>query len=124
MTRMPRRWCIDCNALFDANLTRTFRCPPCQAAADAVRRARNRAYDKTRDRGTTTERGYGAAYQRARRQLLATAIACHWCGLEFTAASPATADHDPPLARGGTERQMVASCGPCNSRRGGQLRRR
>jgi hypothetical protein len=121
------RICIEpeCGALYPMHTAPGLRCPACQTARAADEKARKRAYEKIRPpRGSSTQRGYGAAYRKARARLLATARACHWCGAPFTKTSPPTADHDPPLAHGGTERRMVASCSTCNSRRGGQTRRR
>lgn len=54
------------------------------------------------------------AYARARREVLQDAT-CHWCG------GPATeADHLVPYDIGGDNESLVASCKPCNSRRGAQ----
>lgn len=60
---------------------------------------------------TTTERGYGWRYQKARRALLASNPMCHWCKVK-----PATtADHEPPMhVVGGPHLMLVPSCGPCN----------
>lgn len=52
------RICIDCNHLYDRNTAPGQRCPTCQKRHD----------DK---RGTTTQRGYGAAHQAARNRYLA-----------------------------------------------------
>jgi len=123
---MPQRWCADCGQLFDKAATGTQRCPGCQAQADQARRARGRVYDNTiRQRPGPRERGYDAAYDRARRQLLAAARVCHWCGNPFTPADPATADHLTPVSQGGRAAdRMVAAHRSCNSRRGGQMRKR
>jgi 5-methylcytosine-specific restriction endonuclease McrA len=122
---VPKRWCLECGQLYDREETGTWRCPTHQAAAGQREKERKRRYEKVRPpRPTTTQRGYGSAYRRERERVLATATSCHWCGEPFTEANPPTADHDPPLAHGGTERQLVAACGRCNSRRGGQTRRR
>lgn len=60
--------------------------------------------------GTRQQRGYGRAYQLARKRLLASSPACHWCGAPAT-----TADHEPPIAEVGYPHlQLVPSCGPCN----------
>lgn len=57
---MPKRWCADCRQLFDLDSTRTTRCPPCQLKHDTQRNAR----------ASTASRGYDAAHQRLRAQLL------------------------------------------------------
>lgn len=60
--------------------------------------------------GTTSARGYGAAYQRARALLLAGNPACVWCGAPAT-----TADHVPSIAEvGHPHLSLVPSCLPCN----------
>lgn len=121
---MPKRWCSDCRALFDLDATGTLRCPACETKAATWQQEGRRAYQRTRpSRGTPTQRGYGTSYRRARQALLAAATQCHWCGAEFTPANRPTADHDPPLARGGDHTRMVAACARCNSRRGGKTRR-
>lgn len=66
--------------------------------------------------GTTAQRGYGHAYQVARRALLASNPPCHWCGAPAT-----TADHEPPIVEvGHPHLNLVPACRPCNlGRRGG-----
>jgi len=56
-----------------------------------------------------------AAYKQARAELLRDAPLCHWCGIR-----PATElDHTVEQAQGGTIADgYVASCKPCNSKRG------
>jgi 5-methylcytosine-specific restriction endonuclease McrA len=103
VARLPRR-CLDCGVL----VKRSPRCESCTR-----RRAGNR------NRGTTTERGYGAAWA-----ALSWAVrerdghVCHYCG------GPATVtDHVIPKALGGTDHptNLVAACGPCNSRKGARV---
>ena len=70
--------------------------------------------------GSSTHRGYGAAYQRARQALLADSPACHWCGRP----GADTADHLPSLVEAGRPHlQLVPSCGPCNFGRRPERRR-
>ncbi len=60
--------------------------------------------------GSTTDRGYGWAYQQARDALLASNPKCHWCPAPAT-----TADHEPPIhVVGHAHLNLVPSCGPCN----------
>ena len=70
--------------------------------------------DVTR-RLTTTEQGYGWAWQQLRLRILARdQWVCHWCG-----GTARSVDHLTPKADGGADdpANLVASCIPCNSRR-------
>lgn len=58
---MPKRWCLDCQQLFDMDTTGTQRCPACQAATDT----------KRNQRPPRQQRGYNADHDHARRQYLA-----------------------------------------------------
>jgi hypothetical protein len=63
-----------------------------------------------RSRTSSTARGYGQAYRRARAALLASSPPCHWCGAPAT-----TADHEPPIAVVGTPHlNLVPACRRCN----------
>jgi 5-methylcytosine-specific restriction protein A len=97
-----------------------LRCPACQA--EATRRRNTDAPG----RPTAAQRGYGAGWRRISAEVTASAPCCHWCGGGFTTDNPATADHIVPVARGGTHDRsnLVAACRRCNSRRGGQMRKR
>lgn len=126
------RWCLcqgckgcgpgACGVLFDKDnpKSRGGRCAPCQAV-ETKRRNRDAP-----GRPTAAQRGYGTGWRRISADVIAGATCCHWCGGGFSKDNPATADHVLPVARGGThERQnLVAACRSCNSRRGGQLRKR
>jgi 5-methylcytosine-specific restriction endonuclease McrA len=62
---------------------------------------------------------YGRPWRRRKATILARdRYRCHWCGGRAT-----TVDHVHPRAEGGTDdpRNLVASCVPCNLRRGGKL---
>lgn len=60
--------------------------------------------------GTRQQRGYGRAYQVARKALLATNPPCHWCGRPAT-----TADHEPPMhVVGHPHLNLVPACRRCN----------
>lgn len=62
-------------------------------------------------KGSTTQRGYGYAYQQARKRLLADNPKCAWCGNPAT-----TADHDPPLAEvGHPHLNLVPACRSCQN---------
>jgi len=63
---------------------------------------------------SSTRRGYGRPYQRARAAILEGNPPCHWCGDPAT-----TADHEPPLAETGTPHlNLVPACRKCNYGRG------
>lgn len=63
---------------------------------------------------SSTARGYGQAHRAARLIVLARdGYTCVWCG------APATeADHLDPDDKPADPDRMVASCKPCNARRG------
>lgn len=66
---MPKRICIACRHLFDMATVKGERCPACRREKDA-------------ERGTTAERGYGAAHQHERTERLAAwspGDPCAWC---------------------------------------------
>ena len=99
------RICIDCRKVCEKSP-----CNKCRSKRNQLRDAK---------RGTTTERGYGAEYQRLRKELLADNPPCYWCGKPAT-----TADHAIPLALGGAniKTNLVPSCGKCNFGRTANLR--
>jgi 5-methylcytosine-specific restriction enzyme A len=97
MTALPRR-CLDCG-----QLTRNgSRCQQC-----------SRRRDQQRNRGTTTQRGYGSTWQAISRSVLdRDGYRCRYCGQPAT-----TVDHIIPKARGGSDdpSNLVACCRSCNS---------
>ena len=80
------------------------------------------ARERDRERGTPTERGYDAAYQAARRRVLAASDVCWRCGRP----GATTADHVVPLAHGGSsdDENLRACCLSCNASAGANVRRR
>ena len=70
-----------------------------------------------RRRGTTTERGYGAAHQARARAAIAAHPYCTHCGSTIDL----TADHLTPLARGGHPLGPLRLCRSCNSSHGSQV---
>jgi 5-methylcytosine-specific restriction endonuclease McrA len=76
-----------------------------------------------RTRLTTTQQGLGYRWQRLRPLILARdGYRCHWCG-----ARAGEVDHVVARALGGARydpANLVASCQPCNRRRGGELAER
>jgi hypothetical protein len=94
---MPKRFCIctgctacgpgRCGKLFDRDDTSTQRCARCQPAATAAIQARP----------NTTRRGYGAAHQRLREQLIAAfqpGQPCARCGRPIASKDDAQLGHD------------------------------
>jgi hypothetical protein len=64
---------------------------------------------------TTTEQGYGWAWQQRRLRILQRdGYICHWCG-----GRARSVDHVVPKIEGGSDdpANLVASCVPCNSAR-------
>jgi 5-methylcytosine-specific restriction endonuclease McrA len=101
----------------DVNLARPCLVPGCGRLTTRTRCLEHRrAWERAR--GTRQERGYGADYQRARRELVACAELCAWCGRPASPADPMTADHLVPLSEGGgIEGNLVPAHRSCNSRR-------
>lgn len=92
------RPCLDCGAVIPSG----SRCSRCSG----------------RRRGTTTEPGYGSAYQRLARAAIAQQPWCSLCG----AADDLTADHVVPLAVGGDPLgPLRVLCRRCNSGRGASI---
>ena len=61
-------------------------------------------------RPSASQRGYGAAYKRARAAILAGNPTCHWCP-----APAVTADHEPPISVvGKAHLHLVPACAKCN----------
>jgi len=77
---------------------------------------RSRCPSCTRSRrGTTTERGYGHAYQVERAAVLAEATHCSICEEPFTEDNPATGGHLVAIRDGGTLADGIGPhCRRCN----------
>ena len=70
-----------------------------------------------RNRGTTTQRGYGHTWQKLARQARAAHPYCANCG----ATGDLTVDHRDPTTRGRTDLTLAdvdVLCRTCNSRKG------
>jgi 5-methylcytosine-specific restriction enzyme A len=100
--------CLDCG-----RPGHSHRCPTCARS----------------HRGSTTERGYGAEWQRFARSVLDDWRATHgeWCpgwgvdGHEATLDNPLTVDHSVAMARGGARMPGIEGsgvmCRECNGRK-------
>lgn len=115
---MPQRWCqcTGCSAcsvtsgthgvLYNADATRSMRCPPCQQHATARRNARP----------ASSDRGYDGQYQRNKPLVIAqggNGRPCYICGRPFTPKQKITVEHITPLRRGGTSE--LANLAPAHS---------
>lgn len=117
---MPKRFCLECNRLFDKDDTGTRRCPDCQARRDRQRNAQPRA--------NTTQRGLGHAHRQRVDQELAGITTCQCtgcsycgpggCGRSFTRDNPKTGNHLIPRSKGGGRGPLRAECRRCNSAKG------
>jgi hypothetical protein len=93
------RKCLDCPAISDQ--IRSGRCPDCA-----------RKYEK--QRGTKRERGYGAEFDKAKRDpAYRAATHCTNCGVAFTEGNPKTAGHVVAIREGGGD-QITPTCRRCN----------
>lgn len=107
---MPHRECIEltCRRLHEGPGPR---CPAC---------ARVRQQTRDQARGTTTERGYGWAWQQLSALVVQYYRQCRDCGDLGTLGNPLTADHIIPKSQGGTDEwsNLTCRCRECNSRKG------
>lgn len=73
-------------------------------------------WHRTTPRGTSTQRGYGADWQRLRKQILEADSQCHYCGKHAT-----TVDHIVPISVDPSLRlertNLVPACLACNTAR-------
>ena len=99
--------CLNCRDSYPKGTNDRGRCPTCASA-------------HARNRGTTTQRGYGTEWQRVARQQVADEPWCSRC----KSSQDLTADHVVSLAHGGTTSQKLKTlCRTCNSSKGGKTRR-
>ena len=93
--------CLDCGAL-----SRGSRCPRCQSAREAAR-------------GSTTERGYGARWQRTSASVIARDGGVCQLRLAGCTVRATTTDHVIAKANGGTDddANLITTCRPCNSKK-------
>ncbi len=107
---MPLRACLEASC--PLLIRKGRRCP-------AHTRTRQRQYE--RSRGTVTQRGYGASWQKIRAQVLAEQPTClGWPKGPCPWVLPAQhVDHILPRRRGGTEARsnLVGLCARCHSRK-------
>ena len=103
---------MDCGTLYPREATNTQRCPACQ-----------RGHDQQRDqrRGTTAQRGYGAAHQAERERQLAAFVPgqpCARCGQPITSKADADLGHtDDRQAYHGLEHRQCNRGAPSRQKR-------
>ncbi|RJQ68090.1 HNH endonuclease [Pseudonocardiaceae bacterium YIM PH 21723] len=109
---MVRRPCLGCGRL----TSNRSRCDACQQQWDRVQDS---------GRGSATQRGYGAQYQRVARQLIAEHRQAHGAWCPGWARPPhqdedLTADHIVPLSKDGTHQRsnLQVLCRTCNAAKG------
>ena len=100
---MLARPCLDCQR----PTRQGSRCATCAQVHDA-------AYERTRLRGTRTQRGYSNTWLRRSRAAIRQQPWCSACG----GTNDLTADHVVPLSKGGDGTDVQVLCRACNSRRG------
>lgn len=86
---------------------------------DDHRRAEARR--KERGRPSSSQRGYGRDYRRARAEVLARQPFCSTCGAAGSDANPLQVDHIVAVSRGGPSADpanLQVLCRSCNSRKG------
>jgi 5-methylcytosine-specific restriction endonuclease McrA len=122
---VPKRWCIDCQELFDMDATGTRRCPGCQPAATRRRQARPSSSSRGLGWDFSRRKGADAGYQAATHcQCPACPRHTGVCGEAFTKSNPKTGGHTIPRSQGGHTSRLLAVCRSCNSSDGGTLARR
>lgn len=88
--------------------------PGCPVLTDGGR-CQEHTRQADRARGTFRQRGYDAAYDRARRKALAGATHCATCHQPFTPDNPATGGHVKAMRDGGTTADGIKpECRRCN----------
>ena len=73
-----------------------------------------------RDRGTSTERGYGARHRRWRKMVLRRDPVCVMCEQDGRTTAATVADHIKPINHGGARFDLsngMALCASCHSGR-------
>jgi 5-methylcytosine-specific restriction enzyme A len=105
------RICNGCYRPFDPGEMKRGRCIPCGKEYEREKSRRRRARQ-----GTTSQRGYGTAWQSLVRAAIAAHPYCADCG----STENLTGDHIRPLSRGGANMltNVRVLCRSCNSARG------
>ena len=83
-----------------------------------------RAHRRTVDNRTTTQRGYGYAHQKARKDALSALIdgtQCWRCKCPMYAYQSLDLDHTTPISKGGMYGLTVLTHSSCNRRAGAML---
>ena len=88
--------------------------PGCPALCESTRcPAHTRQRDKAR--GTRQQRGYDAAFERAKLDPeYVNATHCAECGEQFTEDNPKTGGHSVAIRNGGQGSKIVPHCRRCN----------
>lgn len=109
--KMVKSICSICFGAFpvaEIRMSPAGKCAGCGRTYEREKSRRRRAV-----KGTTSSRGYGTAWQRLSKAVLARdGQVCRYCGGKAT-----TTDHLIPKSKGGTDAMsnLVACCQPCNS---------
>ena len=95
--------------------TRVCRTPRCPHFAGSGGLCPGCSQAREQQRGSSSQRGYGVDYQRARAKALDGATHCCTCGDPFTVDNPATGGHVVAVREGGTVADGIgAECRRCN----------
>ncbi len=74
MALSPKKPCLRCRK----NLTTLTYCATCMPIVEARKKKENQEYEKKR--GSSRERGYDSAWQKASKAWLSKRKVCHYCG--------------------------------------------
>ena len=98
----------------------TPNCPALVAKGRCTTHQRARFAQQDAQRGTSTERGYGAAWRRIRAQVLSEEPLCRACAFEGFVTPAEEVDHARPKALGGTDDRanLQALCARHNASKG------
>ena len=107
---MPTRALKQCSQPGCRELTNGGRC-------NAHRRQDRKPFEIIgRERGTTTERGYGASWRKIRDQVLAEEPCCRICAAKGMTTASEEVDHVMPKSKGGTDARanLQGVCNECH----------
>ncbi len=110
MALAPRKPCLRCRK----NLTTLTYCKTCQPIVDARKKKENKEYEKKR--GSSRERGYDSAWQKASKAYLKKHRTCVYCGNPAECVDHIVA-HKGDKNLFWLSSNWAASCIKCNSRK-------